>query len=114
MHPRRAQSALETLLLVPILLLVLGAMVHLFRVTYASRNAHVRAREHVLHGSAWLGDQAGRTGGTSVFDEPARTYRRADPGAFRFESFSGRSFPGLGGEGDEIATSAVIMGGCRL
>jgi len=109
MGRRRAQSAVETMLLVPVLLVVMVATYQLFTLTFAAQNAHLRAREHVLHGGAYLQGRAYRTSGSTVFDEGARDYRKAAPGAFRFESTSSdRSIPGVGTAGEEVTARAVI------
>ncbi len=48
-HGERGQSAVETMFMVPILLLVFIGMYELFTITFAAQNAHIRAREYVLH-----------------------------------------------------------------
>ena len=109
MRHRRAQSAVEVMLVAPVAVLVLLAMLQLFTLTFAAENAHLRAREHVLHGTAYLRDRAWRTGGTTVFDEAAGTYRVAAPGPFRFESRSSdHALPGLGTEALKITAVTVI------
>ena len=71
MYRRRGQSVVETLLLVPILVVVILATLQLFTLTFAAQHAHLRAREHLLHGRTWSGDRAWRTSGDTVFDERA-------------------------------------------
>ena len=109
MHRRRGQSAVETVLLVPVLLMVLVATYQLFSLTFAAENAHLRAREHVLHGTSYLQDRAYRTSGSTVFDAGRQNYRKAEPGSFRFESSSSdRSIPGVGTTGEEVTATAVV------
>lgn len=49
----RGQSAVETMFMIPILLMVFLGMFELFTITFASQNAHIRAREYVLHGGTY-------------------------------------------------------------
>ena len=58
---RRGQAAVETMLLTFTVMLVLLGLVHLFSVTWASQNAHIRAREAVFHGDAYLDVSNGYT-----------------------------------------------------
>ncbi len=64
---RRGQAAVETMLLTFMVMIVLLGLVHLFSLTWASQNAHIRAREAVFHGDAYL------TGakGDSQFTQPS-------------------------------------------
>jgi len=56
---RSGQAAVETMLLAFLVMLILMSLVHLFTVTWASENAHIRAREGVMHGTGYLvGDRA--------------------------------------------------------
>jgi hypothetical protein len=56
---RRGQAAVETMLLAFLVMMILMSLVHLFTVTWASENAHIRAREGVMHGTSFLvGDRA--------------------------------------------------------
>ncbi len=56
---RRGQAAVETMLLAFMIMMILMSLVHLFTVTWASENAHIRAREGVMHGTDYLtGDRA--------------------------------------------------------
>ena len=59
---RRGQSAVETLIALPVVILVLVAMVQLWSLTWATQNAHLRAREAVLHGSGTYLSGARRDG----------------------------------------------------
>lgn len=51
---RRGQAAIETMLLAFLVMMVLLGMVQLFTLTWGSQNAHIRAREAVFHGDAYL------------------------------------------------------------
>ena len=51
---RRGQAAVETMLLTFMVMVVLLGVVHLFSLTWASQNAHIRAREAAFHGDAYL------------------------------------------------------------
>ncbi len=46
---QRGQSAVETMFMIPLLILVFMGMYELFTITFAAQNAHIRAREYVLH-----------------------------------------------------------------
>jgi hypothetical protein len=78
---RRGQSAVETMMLTFGIAVVLVAMFHLFTVTWASGQAHIRARESLFHSTAYL--EAPRSEYTSVssspFDPDARQYNKAMP-----------------------------------
>lgn len=65
-----------------IIAILLVSMYHLFTVTWASANAHMRARESALHGDAYL--RGARTGYTRTVRSPflpsVGNYRKAEPG----------------------------------
>ena len=104
---RRAQSAVETMLLMPLLVLVIVAMYYLWSIAFASQNAHLRAREYVLHGDAYLGDRGNGETGNSPFN--GSNYQRADSTNFSFSGRSrDRSIPGVGARGVDIEVEAVI------
>jgi Flp pilus assembly protein TadG len=63
---RRGQAAVETMLLAFMVMVVLLGLVQLFSLTWASQNAHIRAREAAFHGDAY---QAGR-GADLAFTQP--------------------------------------------
>ncbi len=79
---RRGQAAVETMLLVAMVCVVLMGMVHLFTVTWATQNAHIRAREAALHGAAYTegvrADGEYTQPGTSPFDEVEYNYSTAE------------------------------------
>lgn len=77
----RGQSAVETMFMIPIMLLVFMGMYELFTITFAAQNAHIRAREYVLHDGAYVQGRApqGEGGGASVFDAGNGNYIIADP-----------------------------------
>ncbi len=55
--PRQGgQSAVETMFMIPLLLLVFMGMYELFTITFAAQNAHIRAREYVLHNGQYTLD----------------------------------------------------------
>lgn len=82
LHGQRGQSAVETMFMIPIMLFVFMGMFELFTVTFGAQNAHIRAREYVLHDGAFTssapaGENA--TKGDTVFDRNAKNYRIASP-----------------------------------
>ena len=103
----RGQSAVETMLLMPLMVLVLVAMYYLWSIAWASQNAHLRAREYALHGDAFLGSHGNGESGSYPFD--GGNYTKADSTSF---SFSGRSedksLPGVAAAGHAIQVEAVI------
>ena len=58
---RSGQAAVETMLLTFTIMFVLLGLVHLFSVTWAGQNAHIRAREAAFHGDAFLDVSNGYT-----------------------------------------------------
>jgi len=105
MRCRRGQSAVETMMVVPIVAVTIMALYYLWSVIYAAENAHVRAREYVLHGSAYLGSVDG-TSGSDVFS--GNNYRRADSTSFHFESSSTDQSLAVFGRAESIEAKAVI------
>lgn len=105
MRLRRGQSAVETMMVVPIVALTIMSLYYLWSVIFASENAHIRAREYVLHGDAYLPDADGVTG-----DSPfsAGNYQRADSTSFHFEAKATDQSLGVFGRSDDIETTAVI------
>lgn len=76
------QSAVETMFMIPIMLFVFMGMFELFTITFGAQNAHIRAREYVLHDGAYTssapsGENA--TKGDTVFDPASKNYRIASP-----------------------------------
>jgi len=65
---RRGQSGVETMLLAALIAIMLVAMFHLFQVTWATQNAHIRAREATFHGKEYLKDYAPREDYVEVLD----------------------------------------------
>jgi hypothetical protein len=106
---RRAQSAVEVMLLMPVIMMVFMAMYYLWSITFASANCHMRAREYALHGDTYLGGRAHGASGSSALDR--RDYRKAERGLQSFE-FSGTSrdtsIDGVGNSGVDISVTAVI------
>jgi hypothetical protein len=106
---RRAQSAIEVMMLVPVIMMVLMCMYYLWSVTFAAANCHMRAREYALHGSTYLGSRSHGTSGSSALS--GRDYRKAERGLQNFR-FSGQSsdtsIPGPGTSGQSVRATAVI------
>ncbi len=77
---RRGQAAVETMMLAFMVAVIVVATFHLWKVTWASQNAHIRAREAVLHGTTYMsGPKAAATsGGGQIFD--GSNYRKAEWG----------------------------------
>ena len=75
---RQGQAAVETMLLAFLVMMILMSLVHLFTVTGASENAHIRAREGVMHGTGYLvGDRADiayTTVSSAPFDSMTENY----------------------------------------
>lgn len=101
---RRGQSAVETMMVVPLVAMTIMALYYLWSIIFASENAHIRAREHVLHGSAY---QSGSdVSGSDPFS--GTNYQRADSRSFHFEAkATDQSLP-VFGRAERIETKAVI------
>ncbi|MDP2309236.1 MAG: hypothetical protein Q8P18_24655 [Pseudomonadota bacterium] len=107
--PRRrlGQSAVETMLLMPLLVLVMVAMYYLWSIAWASQNAHIRAREYAFHGDAYLGGHGNNESGSAPFS--GSNYDRADSTSFRFTGRSqDQSLPGVSASGESIDVTVVI------
>ena len=108
MRARRGQSAVETMLLMPLLVLVTVAMYYFWSIAWASQNAHLRAREYVLHGDTYLGDRGADESGSYPFS--GDNYTRADSTTFHFSaSSSDESLAGVAAQGESIEVRAVIQ-----
>ncbi|MDP2312795.1 MAG: hypothetical protein Q8P41_07810 [Pseudomonadota bacterium] len=104
---RLGQSAVETMLLMPLLVLVVIAMYYLWSIAWASQNAHLRAREYALHGDTYLGGRGNNESGSAPFS--GTNYERADSTSFHFSGKSSdRSLPGVGARGEDIDVEVVI------
>ena len=102
---RRGQSAIETMMVVPLVAVTILALYYLWSVIFASENAHIRARESVLHGSAYLADDGG-VSGSSPF--AGNNYKRADDTDFHFESSARDESLGVFGAAEPIEAKAII------
>ncbi len=106
---RRAQSAVEVILLVPVIMMVFISMYYLWSITFAAQNCHMRAREYAFHGSKYLGGRGQGTSGSAAFT--GNDYQKAERGLTSFE-FSGTSsdtsIPGVGSSGVGLNVTAVI------
>ncbi len=96
---RKGQSGVETMMLATMLVTILMAMMHLFEVTWATQNSHIRAREAVLHDLHYLSNHSPRDGGVVVAKTPGESsggafnYKKAgvDPGSNVPQGVSGLS-----------------------
>ncbi len=62
------------------IVVIVVAMFHLFTVTWATSNAHLRAREALLHGDAYLSGETKNDyveAGSTPFDPDTRQYNKA-------------------------------------
>ncbi|MSQ01876.1 MAG: hypothetical protein EXR71_08280 [Myxococcales bacterium] len=102
---RRGQSAVETMMVVPLVAMGIMSLYYLWSIIFASENAHIRAREYVLHGDHFLSDADG-VSGSDPFS--GTNYERADSQSFRFEArATDQSLP-VFGRTESIRTTAVI------
>jgi uncharacterized protein HemY len=106
---RRAQSAIEVMMLVPVIMMIMMCMYYLWSITFAAANCNMRAREYALHGDTYLGSRSHGTSGSAALS--GGDYRKAERGLRNFR-FSGRSsdtsIPGPGTSGQTVTASAVI------
>ncbi len=103
---RRGQSAVETMMVVPLIAVAIMSLYYLWSVIFASENAHIRAREYVLHGDAYLSDADGVSGST-VFS--GNNYARADSQDFSFEVESTDQTLPVFGRAETVRTKAYIV-----
>ncbi len=106
---RRAQSAVEVILLMPVLMMVFMAMYYLWSITFAAANCHMRAREYALHGDEYLGGRAHGESGSAALQ--SGDYQKAERGLTSFEfsgSSSDTSIDGVGTSGIGLQVTAVI------
>lgn len=104
--PRKAQSAVETMLIVPIIAMAIMSLYYLWSITWASENAHLRAREYVLHGDSYLKERGTDAQGSFPFE--GGNYARADSTDFGFESkATDQSLPVFGST-EQIEVKAFI------
>lgn len=101
---QRGQSAVETMMVVPLIAVVIMALYYLWSIIFASENAHLRAREAVLHGSAY--QSSSDVSGSDVFS--GSNYARADSRSFRFETEAEDQSLPVFGRAESIRTKAVI------
>ena len=106
---RRAQSAVEVMLLMPVVMMVFIAMYYLWSITFAAANCHMRAREYAFHGDTYLGGRAHGESGSSALD--GSDYKKAERGITSFEfrgESSDTSIDGVGTSGLDISVTAVM------
>ncbi len=108
-RPRRAgQAAVETLIAMPVGILLIVALYQLWGLTFAAQNCHLRAREAVLHGkSTYLrGKRATEITGFAPFY--GRNYLPAPSKTFYFTMRAEDwTIPGVG-DAERIRSTAVI------
>lgn len=72
------------------IVVIVVSMFHLFSVTWATSNAHIRAREALFHGDAYLSGDVRNDyveAGTIPFDPATRQYDKARTGgAIQFDA----------------------------
>jgi hypothetical protein len=103
---RRGQSAVEAMLCVPLVAMTIMVMYYLWSIVWASENAHLRAREYVLHGETYLGSRGSDVSGNHPFD--GVNYTRADDSEFPFEAEARDESLGVFGTREQIRTTATI------
>lgn len=107
---RRGQAAVETLLLVPVVVVVMIAMLQLWSVTFAATNAHLRAREAVLHGTKYLDDRGSDVSDRAPFS--GNNYTKASMRYFRFSATArDRTVGGMSGTPRDVRVTTVITSG---
>ncbi len=77
-------------------MIILSAMVHLFSVTWASTQAHVRAREAVLHEIYYL-ENNGRRGDSDFTQVQGDPVFSRDVVTYKIAAFQGDDFGDLAG-----------------
>lgn len=106
---RRGQSAVETLIVLPIVVLVLVAMTQLWSLTWAAQNAHLRAREGLLHGRTYLGSRGSDVTGMNVFGFTGRNYEVARSRNFYVVSTAqDTTLAGVNDRGRRVRARAVL------
>ena len=106
---RRGQSAVETLIALPIVILVIVAMVQLWSLTWATQNAHLRAREAVLHGSGTYLRGSRSDGVTAFAPFSGRNYTPALSRDFYFRATAtDQTLPGVNDRGTTVRATAVL------
>lgn len=103
---RQGQSAVETMLIVPIIAMTIMSMYYLWSITWASQNAHMRAREYVLHGDTYLQERGSDADGSNPFD--GTNYKKADSTDFSFEAKARDESLPVFGSSESIEVKAII------
>jgi hypothetical protein len=81
------------------------ALYYLWSIAWAAQNAHLRARETVLHGCAYL--KSNCESGSTPFG--TNNYNKADSTSFNFSATStDESIPGFSESGESISVTATI------
>ena len=109
MRSRRGQAAIETMILMPLLVLVLVALVQLWSLAWAAQNAHLRAREGLLHGRTYLGSRGSDVRGSNVFGFAGRNYETAGSRVFYVStSAEDQTVGGVTGRARRVRARAVL------
>jgi len=103
------QSAVETLLAVPLFIMVFMSMYYLWSICFAAQNAHIRAREYVLHGEYYKTSPY-QTSGSTVFDVGSGNYLKAYGLGSRSATSSDSSIPGMADYGSQTVTVTAGVG----
>lgn len=104
---RRGQSAVETLIVLPVVVLVFVAMYQLWSLTWAAQNAHLRAREALLHGTTYLGRRGSDVSARDVFS--GRNYKTAGSRVFYYRATAeDQTLGGVAGRSVRVRATAVL------
>jgi len=95
---RRGQAAVETMMLAFMVAVMVVATFHLWKVTWAAENSHIRAREAMFHGTAYMtGARSNNTSGSALFNTGEKNYNKATPGgSINFSSSASDSVDSAG------------------
>ena len=107
---RSGQAAVETLIAMPVMILLIVALYQLWGLTFAAQNAHLRAREALLHGKTTYmsGPRSRDIHGFSPFS--GRNYTPAISRTFYFEMRADDwTIPGVG-ESEKLTSRAILTG----
>ncbi len=107
---RRGQSAVETMMLLPIVMMIFIAMYYLFTITFAAQNTHLRAREYVLHQDTYLGGRVQDTSGSAPWNgSDYEIAPAAEQPSFNFSASSrDRSIRGVSNSTQQLQAGAYL------
>lgn|GEM_PF-5591787 len=106
---RSGQSVVETMLAVPLFIMIFMSMYYLWSICFAAQNSHIRAREYVLHGEFYKTSPY-QTSGSTVFDDGTGNYLKAYGLGSRSATSSDSSIPGMAGYGVQTVTVTAGVG----